>query len=169
VRSAGNLLIALSAIVVLVAFALDTSVHSYGGEVNNIGLLQRQMMVLHVGLALAIVGAVLSGAGAVAERLAPGEEEKPAAHGLFGALPPRDEARPEETRSPEEIARARKRETLGYLFVAALIVALVVGAVALKPRKAGPDSAVDAVSNAADSNMMDDVDLNVEAVNVAAY
>jgi len=59
-RSFGGLLIILGIVLVLAAFNLDTGVSSYGlGEVNNIGLLQRQMMVLQTGLAAFISGSVL--------------------------------------------------------------------------------------------------------------
>ena len=48
------------------AFNMDTSVSSFdGNSVNNLGLLQRQMMVLQTGLASFIAGSVLFGAAAI--------------------------------------------------------------------------------------------------------
>jgi hypothetical protein len=74
-RTLGGLLIPLGLLVILAAFNMDTTTYSSGtyiggsyvggGSTHNLGLLQKQMMVLHTGLAAFIAGAVLLGAGAV--------------------------------------------------------------------------------------------------------
>lgn len=76
-RTAGGLLMALGVLVVLFAFAMDTTVYSSGtliggtyvggGSTHNLGLLQQQMMVLHTGLAGFLAGAFLTGGAAANE------------------------------------------------------------------------------------------------------
>lgn len=74
-KTAGFCLLIVGAMAALVSFFLPTTVESYstysigGGGTLNLGLLQNQMMVLHVGLAGFIGGAVLYGCGEVAQRL----------------------------------------------------------------------------------------------------
>lgn len=68
-RNAGLLMMALGAMMALFAFATDTTVHSSGtfigselvggGSSYNLGLLQKQMMILHTGLALFVAGSFL--------------------------------------------------------------------------------------------------------------
>jgi len=67
-RSFGMLLIVCGILLVLVAYGMNTSVSSFGaGEVNNLGLLQQQMMVLQTGLAMFVAGSVLLAGGAIHE------------------------------------------------------------------------------------------------------
>ena len=76
-KDGGIALIILSAILLLVAFFMKTSVSSYSafggsGDVINIGLLQNQMMVWQLGLALFVTGGVLFAAGSILEALREG-------------------------------------------------------------------------------------------------
>ena len=74
-KTVGYCLFICGAICAVVSFFLPTTVESYstysiaGGGTLNLGLLQDQMMVLHVGLTGFLGGAVLIGCGEVAERL----------------------------------------------------------------------------------------------------
>lgn len=55
----GLLLIGAGLIVCAIAFFLPTTIDSYdGSQTYNLGLMQRQMMVLACGLASAVVGAI---------------------------------------------------------------------------------------------------------------
>lgn len=59
-RGWGTALIVVGVLMTIIAFSMDTSVSSFdGSSVNNIGLLQKQMMVFQAGLATFIVGAML--------------------------------------------------------------------------------------------------------------
>lgn len=66
-------LIFLSGIAVaVISFCMPTTVKSYdvpdylsASEISNIGMLQQQMMVLHVGIGMTVIGAVFIGTGAV--------------------------------------------------------------------------------------------------------
>jgi hypothetical protein len=58
-RAFGSMLIAVGLLMAFAAFSMHTSVYGFGGEVNNLGLLQQQMMVLQTGLAGFISGSVL--------------------------------------------------------------------------------------------------------------
>jgi hypothetical protein len=67
-RTVGVLLIAIGLLMVFGAFNMSTSVYSFGGgEVNNLGMLQKQMMVLQTGLSFFLGGSVLFGAAAICE------------------------------------------------------------------------------------------------------
>jgi hypothetical protein len=73
-KIAGSILFITGAFCALASFLMPTAVDS-SSDVSmfrgtlNLGLLQSQMMVLHVGLSGFIAGAVLIGAGEIAERL----------------------------------------------------------------------------------------------------
>lgn len=65
-RSFGVLCIVCGILLVLIAFGMNTSVSSYGvGEVNNLGLLQQQMMVLQTGPGGFVAGSVLFAGAAI--------------------------------------------------------------------------------------------------------
>lgn len=80
-RVAGCILLIIGLLCVAASFLMPTAVDNssgvsmFGGTLN-LGLLQNQMMVLHVGLTGFLAGAVLIGAGEIAERLGhwPGSE-----------------------------------------------------------------------------------------------
>lgn len=70
-RTVGALMMALAVMMTLFAFMTDTTVYSSGtliggvsvggGSSHNLGLLQKQMMILHTGLAIFIAGTFLYG------------------------------------------------------------------------------------------------------------
>lgn len=76
-RNAGALLMIIGALLALMAYIMETSVHSSGtfiggelvggGSTHNLGLLQQQMMVLHTGLAAFVAGAFFFGSGGTGE------------------------------------------------------------------------------------------------------
>lgn len=53
-----SIAIVVGALMVGASFLMDTSVSSGFGEVANLSKLQSQMMILHTGLALLIIGAI---------------------------------------------------------------------------------------------------------------
>ena len=73
-RVAGCILLVIGLLCAAASFLMPTAVNSssgismFGGTLN-LGLLQNQMMVLHVGLTGFLAGAVLMGTGEIAERL----------------------------------------------------------------------------------------------------
>lgn len=69
-KATGTLLLGLGVLLVIVAFTSDTTVYSgsilsVSDRTHNLGLLQRQMMILHTGLASFIAGAILFGCASV--------------------------------------------------------------------------------------------------------
>lgn len=81
-KLAGAILIIVGAIMALIAVMMQTSVSidassyasvlgSMPSEVANLGLIQRQTIALHIGLALFIGGSVLLAGGHIADSLAP--------------------------------------------------------------------------------------------------
>jgi len=74
VKIAGCILLVIGFLCAAASFLMPTAVDSSSGismlgGTLNLGLLQNQMMVLHVGLTGFLAGAVLMGAGEIAERL----------------------------------------------------------------------------------------------------
>ena len=73
-RNVGVILMVLGALAALMAFNMETTVYSSGtyiggeivggGSTHNLGLLQKQMMVLHTALAAFVAGAFLFGSAA---------------------------------------------------------------------------------------------------------
>jgi len=116
-RTWGGLLITIGLLMTLVAFSLDTSVSSFdGGAVNNLGLMQRQMMVLHTGLAAFIAGTVLV-VGSVAQL------------GSSVAISETTVVRPQETDEEREERLAGVRQlnrTIGYSLSGLLILIIAV-------------------------------------------
>jgi hypothetical protein len=78
-KLAGAALIGIGAILVLIAVMMETGVETgaaaYGGvipaEVSNLGLMQKQMVTLLIGLAMFLGGCVFLAAGHVADRPPP--------------------------------------------------------------------------------------------------
>jgi len=74
VKIAGCILLIIGLLCAAASFLMPTAVNSssgismFGGTLN-LGLLQNQMMVLHVGLTGFLAGAILMGTGEIAERL----------------------------------------------------------------------------------------------------
>jgi hypothetical protein len=75
-----------------VSFFLKTTVASddLASSINNIGLLQRQMVVLHAGIGAAIVGAVLLVGGTLLQELSPQRVAAVDAAATDGAVPGSD-------------------------------------------------------------------------------
>ena len=86
-RNAGAILMAIGAAVALFAFTMDTTVYSSGtyiggsyvggGSTHNLGLMQKQMMVLHTGLAAFLAGTFLLGMATRVPRDIPDENPSP--------------------------------------------------------------------------------------------
>lgn len=160
-RTAGSLLMLFGGCVALFAFGMDTTVSSSptyvagsligGGSTYNLGLLQHQMMILHVGLALFLAGAFLFGARgqeSVAER------EANAAY--------RREASIETEESDEEVQerlRRRRRQRI----VAVIMLVVAVGLVGLLVFLSQLDSSPSGPMNV-DENLTT-TDMNATAVN----
>ncbi|AMU94205.1 hypothetical protein AOA14_06245 [Sphingopyxis terrae subsp. terrae NBRC 15098] len=73
-RTAGAVLVALAALLLIIAVSYETTVTSFDSdflqrETYNLGKLQTQIMFLHAGLGFLITGCILIGFGAVAERM----------------------------------------------------------------------------------------------------
>jgi hypothetical protein len=96
-KTVGYFLFVGGAIMAAIAFFLPTALDSSSnasmiGGTLNLGLLQDQMMILHVGLAAFLGGAVLIGSGEIANRLEAtfdedDEDDEPLAGQDFGAVP----------------------------------------------------------------------------------
>jgi hypothetical protein len=96
-KTVGYLLFIGGALMATTAFFLPTAVDSSSGisasgGTLNLGLLQNQMMILHVGLAAFLGGSVLIGCAAVAERVEAAfdnddEDDEPLDRQDFGAVP----------------------------------------------------------------------------------
>ena len=130
-RTAGGVRGVIGALISFVAFLLKTSVASYGGDVNNLGLLQQQMMVLHVGLSVAIVGAILFAAGAIVEALHPPPTEHRAQDAPASSSTPTVPAGSYQELTPEEIEQNKNAATIGYIIIGALIVVFLVAMLAM--------------------------------------
>ena len=157
-RQAGILLMLAGAIGTFVAFLMPTTVETYsfsplgGSGVVNLGLLQNQMLVLHVGIGAFIAGAVLTGCGAIIERL-PG--------GSTGSL--------EDTGAgpDSEIDGIPGRPNHAFMIATILVVVVFVICVGIGLQKA---TATDPVASNADlqaQNLANEADsLSAEAANL---
>lgn len=119
-KTAGFCLLVVGVVAALVSFFLPTTVESYstysigGGGTLNLGLLQNQMMVLQVGLAGFIGGAVLMGCGEIAERL-----------GTSLRFDAAESAQPVEVRAPPEPLDGSIADGIAIKIVFGLIVAVL--------------------------------------------
>lgn len=123
-RIAGWILLVIGLLCAAASFLMPTAVDSSSGVsmfsgTLNLGLLQNQMMVLHVGLTGFLAGAVLIGAGKIAERLGhwPGSES------IAEAPPPAVPVEAQEA-APGEIAISEEWEAADGLAIK-LILGLI--------------------------------------------
>jgi hypothetical protein len=178
-RIAGSVLMILSVIAIGIAFIMDTSVSTYGvssglglsglnlpSQVSNLGLLQKQMMVLQTGLAGFVAGAVLYGMGEIAEIF------RPMAHASAPDVPA-DNASQSPTSGPiNSDDTPNDTPVVVGLLIAAFVLLAVILAITTNVRR-GNVAGGNAINEATDLNVgLDAMDLgesglvdnNVEAV-----
>ncbi len=143
----GALLMLVGAIAACAAFFMRTTVDTYstnpliGDHIINIGLLQDQMMVLHVGIGAFISGAVLAGAGAILERLSVGVTESPA------------------TATPSvEFEAPAGNPNLSFLIAAAILVVVLGSAIAFGIYNAPKTNSASANIDAEADNLANEAD-----------
>ena len=153
-KIAGWILLVVGLLCTAASFLMPTAVDSssgismFGGTLN-LGLLQNQMMVLHVGLTGFLAGAVLMGAGEIAERLGHWTDRGPVAE----APPPAASVEAKEA-TPGEIAISEQWEAADGLAIKLILGLIAVGLMVLlfiwfsnHPQPTAASAASDAVAD----------------------
>lgn len=164
-KIAGCILLVVGLLCAAASFLMPTAVNSsYGVSMFsgtlNLGLLQNQMMVLHVGLTGFLAGAVLMGAGEIAERLGhwPGSES------VVETLPPADSAEAQEV-TQVQIATSEEWEAADGLAIKLILGLIAVVLMVLlfiwfsnHPQPTATSTTSDAVANnlAAEADRLSD-------------
>lgn len=139
-KLAGGLLLGLSVILIISALTFSTTTSSVSSDfqlsnVHNIGLLQEQMIFLHLGIGCLLAGATFLGFGVLVGQ---SEEDNPTSESV-----PRDweplprtwnQYRDQDTLTPDEIESRdeHRRKVAAVLLIIAIVIGVVL--IIMKPR-----------------------------------
>ncbi len=134
-----GMVVAIGALFMSTSVSTETPADFYGrttaSEVYNLGLLQHQMMIFVVGLAIALAGVVLAAAGVVNDQRAPGATipiDQPQAQ-----IEPRQPSVPRFTPA-EQQADNKRADRIMFLFLGGVaVVGLIVAVIAFADRTGG--------------------------------